>query len=58
MTATDAPYKLAQRESERKCAPRPIATSVELRAYQEEHGLSALSMAKMVKRKMDEDPPT
>lgn len=56
MTPKDAPYKLAQRESERKGAPRPLATSPELRAYEKEHGISALRMAKMVKAKLDADP--
>lgn len=55
MTPKDAPYKLAQRESERKCVLR-LATSPELRAYEKEHGISALRMAKMVKAKLDADP--
>lgn len=58
MTPKDATYKLLQRGLRERYATREIATSIQLRDYEKEHGISALRMAKMVKRKLDADPAT
>lgn len=50
MTSRDAPYKLLQRE---RAAQRVLATSDELRDYQNVKGISALKIARLAKVRLD-----